>query len=238
MMSFPAELLAVGVILLFGLILFLVIRTSRRQQLAFDHQLQQLGFQALETPPPELERRVAELYQTRAEREIELWRVYHRRELDQDLYVFDAVDISGDSSDVGSAVFGMISRNLALPRFSMVTMPDFDRDSLIGGLMDKILDKVLDYAEGYLQLERIEFPDRPELDDQIMLFGRNPAAVREILDRVGLYSLTREKMSLQIAGSGDFITVDFTMPSSADLPDQGLVSRYQTFVEISRKFMT
>jgi hypothetical protein len=153
-MSFPAELLALGVIALFGVILFLVIRTSKRQQSEFDAQLQQLGFNLLESPPPELERRVAELYQTRAEREIELWRVYHRRELDQDLYVFDAVDMSGDSSEVGSAVFSMVSRNLALPQFSMVTMPGFDRDSLLGGLMDKILDKVMNYAEGYLQLER------------------------------------------------------------------------------------
>jgi hypothetical protein len=237
-MSFPAELLAVGIILLFGLILFLVIRSSRRQLLESDTQLRQLGFNPLESPPPELERRVAELYQTRAEREIKLWRVYHRRELDRDLYLFDAEDSNGEGSEVGSAVFGMISHNLALPRFSLVTLPGFDRDSLFGGLMDRLLDNVMNFAEGYLQLERIEFPDRPELDDQVMLFGRNPEAVRAMLDRVGLYSLIRDKLSLQIAGSGDFITVDFSTPSNPDQQGHDLPTRYQTFVEISRRFMT
>jgi hypothetical protein len=95
----------------------------------------------------------------------------------------------------------------------------------------------MDYAEGYLQLERIEFPDRPDLDDQVVLFGRNPTAVREMLDRVGLYSLLRLDVPLQIAGSGDFITLDFSMSSSPNQSVEDLASRYQTFVEISRKFM-
>lgn len=235
-MSFPPELLALGVILIFGMLLFFAIRTSRRQQLEQDHQLQGLGFSALDSPPPELERRVREIYQTKEGQEIQLWRVYYRRELDQDLYLFDA-DTSGESSEQGSGVFGLISSRLALPRFSLVTMPDFDRDSLIGGLMDKLLDKVMSFAEGYLQLERIEFPDRPELDDQLILFGRDSYAVREMIDRVGIYSLTSNKQSLQIAGSGDFITVDFSTPSSPDQADQDLASRYQTFVHIARSFM-
>lgn len=236
-MSFPTELLALGLVLIFGLILFFAIRTSRRQQLEQENQLQGLGFTALESPPPELERRVEEIYQTKGEREIQLWRVYHRRELNQDLYVFDAADTSGDSSELGSEIFGMISNQLALPRFSLVTLPDFDRNSLIGGLMDKLLDKVMSFAEGYLQLERIEFPDRPELDDEIILFGRDSIAVREMIDRVGIYALRSTKQSLQIAGSGDFITVDFSTPSSPDQPTQDLASRYQTFVQIARSFM-
>jgi hypothetical protein len=236
-MSFPPELLALGVVLIFGLILFFVIRTSRRQQLEQENQLQGLGFTALESPPPELERRVGEIYQTKGEREIHLWRVYHRQELDQDLYLFDAADTGGDSSELGSEIFGLISTRLALPRFSLVTLPDFDRDSLVGSLMDKLLDKVMSFAEGYLQLERIEFPDRPDLDDQVILFGRDPFAVREMIERVGIYSLRSSKLPLQIAGSGDFITVDFSTSSSPDQSDQDLASRYQTFVQITRNFM-
>ena len=236
-MSFPAELLPIGVILVYGLIVYFAIRTSRRQLHETDHQLQQLGFHLLESSPPELERRVEHLYQTKVEREIEIWRVYHRRELDQDLYVFDAVDTRGDSSEVGSGVFGLISPTLALPRFSLVTLPGFNPESLIGGLMDKLLDKVMAYAEGYLQLERIDLSDRPDLDDQVVLFGQNPMAVREMLDRVGLYSLIKDTGSVQIAGSGDFITVDFSMPSNPNQPEDDLVVRYQTFVEITRRFM-
>ena len=236
-MSFPPQLLALGVILLFGLALYLAIRTSRRHQSEADHQLQQLGFHPLESSPPELERRVEELYQTKGEREIDIWRVYHRHELDEDLFLFDAVDTRGDGSEMGSGVFGMISPNLALPRFSLVTMPGFNRDSLIGGLMDKLLDKVMDYAEGYLQLERVDLTDHPDQDDQVVLFGRSPTAVREMLDRVGLYSLLRNSIPLQIAGSGEFITVDISMSNNPNQPEENLVSRYQTCVEITRRFM-
>ena len=236
-MSFPPQLLALGVILIFGLIVYFAIRTSRRQQLEADYQLQQLGFHPLESSPPELESRVEELYQTKGEREIEIWRIYHHRELDQDLYLFDAVDTRGDSSEVGSGVFGLISPSLALPRFSMVTLPGFNPDSLIGGLMDKLLDKVMDYAEGYLQLERVDLSDRPDLADQLVVFGRNPSAVREMLDRIGIYSLIKTTMPMQIAGSGDFLTVDFSMPSNPNQPEDDLAARYQTFVEITRRFM-
>ena len=236
-MSFPPELLALGIILLFGSIFFLVIRTSRRQLLDQENQLRGLGFTPLESPPPALERRVEEIYQTKGEREIQLRRVYHRRELDQDLYLFDAAETSGENSELGSGIFGLISSQLALPRFSLVTLPDFDRSSLIGGLMDKLLDKVMSFAEGYLQLERIEFPDRPDLDDKVVLFGRDPYAVRKMIDRVGIYSLRSTKQSLQIAGSGDFITVDFSTPSNPDQANEDLASRYQTFVHITRSFM-
>lgn len=236
-MSFPPETLALGVIFIFGILLFLMIRASRRHRIDQENQLHHLGFSALESPPPELERRVEELHQTKGKREVKLERVFHRRELDQDLYLFDIIDTRGDSSEVGSEVFGLISRSLALPRFSLVTLPDFDSNRLVGGLMDKLLDKVMDYAEGYLQLERIEFPDRPDLDDQIILFGRNPYAVREMLDKAGLYSLANTSQSMQIAGSGNFITVDFSIPSSPYQSGQDLVSRYQEFVHISRKFM-
>lgn len=236
-MSFPPQLLALGVILIFAVLVLLVIRTSRRERNLQEHQLRQLGFEPLEAAPLELERRVEELYQTREDRRIKLWQVYHRHELDQDLYLFDAEDTRGESSELGSEVFGVISSQLALPLFSLVTLPDFDRASLIGGLMDKLLDKVMGYAEGYLGLERVDFSDRPEMDDRVVLFGRDPFAAREMIDRVGLYTLQTSKLPLQIAGSGDFLTVDFSTSASLNQTDDDLVSRYQTFVQIARAFM-
>lgn len=236
-MSFPPELLALGILFIFGTIVFLMIRTSRRQKAEQDNQLHQLGFRALESPPPELERRVEELYRPGGDQEVTLWRVYHRRELDQDLYLFDAADTHGESTELGSEVFGLISSQLALPRFSLVTLPDFDRSSLIGGLMDKLLDRVMSYAEKYLQLQRIEFPDQPEMDDKVVLFGQDPAAVRELLDRAGLSALRTGNLPVQIVGSGDFLTVDFSTANSLNQPGQDLASRYQTFIQIARRFM-
>ena len=236
-MSFPPELLALGILLIFAILILSMFRVARREKADQDNQLRQIGFEPLKTAPPELEERVEQLYQTRGGREVKVWEVYHRRELDQDLYLFDAADTRGDSSEIGSEIFGLISSRLALPRFSLTTLPDFDRDSLIGNLMDKLLDKVMSYAEGHLQLQRIEFPNQPELDDKLILFGRDPAAVRDMLDRVGFYTLRSTEFPIQIAGSGDFLTVDFSTSSNLNQPGQNLVSRYQTFSQISRSFM-
>ena len=236
-MSYPPELLALGILILFGIIVFLMIRTSRREQNEQDHQLRQLGFEPLEDAPLELESRVEELYQTRRGREIKLWRVFKRRESDQDLYLFDAEDTRGESSELGSEIFGLISNQLALPHFSLVTLPEFDRGSLFGGLIDKILDRVMSYAEGHLGLQRIEFPNQPELDDQLILFGQDPDAVREMLDSVGLNTFRSTQLPVQIAGKGDFLTVDFSTPSDLNQPGKDLVSRYQTFSQITRAFM-
>jgi hypothetical protein len=236
-MSFPPELLALGVILIFAILIIWMIRTSRREQTETDYQLSQLGFEALEAPPPELEQRVAELYQTSKGREVRLWRVFHRREMDQDLYLFNAEDTRGESSEIGSGVFGIKSNRLALPRFSMVTLPDFDRSSLIGNLMDKLLDKVMSFAEGYLGLEQVDLCDRPDLDDQVILFARDQYAVKDMLDRVGSYLIRSVEMPIQIAGRGDFLTVDFSTSTNLNQSGQDLASRYQTFIQISRAFM-
>jgi len=236
-MSFPPELLALGLLFIFGTIIFLIIRISRRQKVDQDNQLHQLGFRALESPPLELERRVEELCRPGGDQEVTLRQVYHRRELDQDLYLFDAADIHGENSELGSEIFGLISSQLALPRFSLVTLPDFDRESLIGGLMDKLLDKAMSYAEKHLQLQRIEFPNRPELDDKVVLFGQDPVAVREMLDRVGLSAFRTDDLPVQIDGRGDFLTADFSTGKSLNQPGQDLASRYQTFIQIARRFM-
>lgn len=131
----------------------------------------------------------------------------------------------------------MISSQLALPNFSLITIPDFDRDSLIGGLMDKMLDKVMVFAQKRLGLQLVEFPDRPEYQDRFAVFGRDPHAVRDFLRDNRLVSLRNDPLPLQIAGSGDFLTVDFSMSGSYGDERQDLISQYNKFREICRIFM-
>ena len=236
-MSIPPALLALGILLIFGIIVVLMIRTSQREKLDQENQLRQLGFTPLQTVPLELKRRLGDLYDPTGEREIQVWQVYQRREMDQDLYVFDAVDTRGDDSEIGTEMFGVISSQLVLPRFSLITLPSFDRDSLMGRLMDKVLDKVMSFAEGRLQLEKVELPDRPGQDDRMVVFGQDPDAVREMLDRVRITNIRTGDLPVQIGGIGDLLTVDFSSDSDINQTGHDLASRYQTFVEISRRFM-
>lgn len=236
-MSIPPALLALGILLIFGIIVVLMIRTSQREKLDQENQLRQLGFTPLQTAPPELKRRLEDLYDPSGEREIQVWQVHQRRELDQDLYVFDAVETRGDDSEIGTEMFAVISSQLALPRFSLITLPNFDRDSLFGRLMEKLLDKVMSFAEGRLQLERVELPHRPGQDDRMVVFGQDPDAVREMLDRVRIQNIRTGDLPVQIGGIGDLVTVDFSSDSDINQIGHDLASRYQTFIEISRRFM-
>lgn len=236
MASFPPVLLAGAFFLIFGAIIYLVFRSARRHQEEMNRQIRSLGYKALGSPPPGLQTRVEELYQSPGEGQLVLENIYHRQELERDMYIFDVSDPRDGDSEAGREVFGVISSQLALPNFSLSALPEFDRNSPLGGLLDKMLDKVVSLAEKRFALRRVEFPDRPEFEENFLVFGRDPDAVREFLDRVPLSSLRNHTAPVQISGSGDFLMVDFKV--SGDNPEtaRNILSQYQQFSEISKLF--
>jgi hypothetical protein len=236
-MSFVPLLMAIAVILIFAGIVYAIIRTSRKSHQIKLQQLSYLGFQLLEEPHPTLQDRVEQVYRLRGKGEISLRDVYYRRELDQDLYIFDMINTSGDDSEMGTEVFGVISRELALPRFSITTLPGFSKEGLVGSMMDKLLDKVMDLAGRYQGFSRLEFPDQPGLDDRFVIFGQDEYALRELVSRISLPSLQQDSLIYTVAGSGDFLTVDFNYSSSAETHKMNLDSRYRYFRQIVNIFM-
>ncbi|MEJ2447340.1 MAG: hypothetical protein P8Y37_05285 [Anaerolineales bacterium] len=236
-MSLIPALLVLSFLLVFAAIVFFAFRSSHRYQAELDQQIQTLGFQAPESTPTRLQSRVEDLYLNQKEGELALENVYYRKELDQDLYIFNLYNTQGEGSELGQDIFGMISSQLALPHFSLITIPDFDHDSLIGSLMDKMLDKVMDLAQNHLGLERVEFPDQPDYQDRFAVFSRYPAAAMDFLIENRLSSLRNESLPLQIAGSSDFLTVDFSISSAASNNNQDLIAQYNKFRDISRIFM-
>lgn len=231
------QLVILGFILLFGLTVFLLIRTSRKAQAEKNQQIGVLGFQAPTSPPAGLQSRVEALYRTGEAQELVLQGVYHRRDLEGDLYLFDLFNAGGDGTELGQEIFGLVSDQLALPRFSLTTLPDFNRDSLLGGLMDALLDSVMTLAEKHLGMVQVEFPDRPDLADRLVAFGRDPHAVRQLLERLPLGLLRDYKLPIQISGSGDFLAVDFSISGTSGAEGEDLLSQYQHFQEILRAFI-
>jgi hypothetical protein len=236
-MSFLPVLVVLGFLLLFAAIVFFALRSSGNYQAEMNQQIQTLGFQPPESAPARLQSRVEDLFQKREGGELALENVYFRKELDQDLYIFSLYNTQGEGTELGQDIFGIISSQLSLPHFSLITIPEFDRGSLVGGLMDKLLDKVMNMAQKHLGLQLIEFPDQPEYQDSFAVFGQNPETVREFLGKNRLGSLRSDALPLQIAGSGDFLTVDFSVSSTAGENKQDLISQYNRFREISRIFM-
>jgi hypothetical protein len=235
-MAFGPELLAVGVILIFGGMVFLMIRASRKELQKKNRQTQQLGFTALEEAPSNLEYRVEELFKLYEKQQLEVRELYHRRELDSDVYLFDLVNTQGDDSEVGSEIFGMISPQLALPRFSLITIPEFDREGMVGSLMYSLLEKVMAVAEKRQGLQRIHLRDQPQMDKEFVIFGRDEFTLQKLISRLDLRSFQMGSLPLQIAGSGDFLTVDFTLSSSFAKSEGDLNQQYEHFRRIARQF--
>jgi len=236
-MRFQSELLALLVILVFAALLRLAIRASRKQAAEKTHQALTLGYEEVTSRPSQLIRRAESLYKRAEYQSIQIDQVFSKRDGNQEFFIFDISDTNKDDGDLGSEVFGVISSQLALPHFSLTTLPGFDSGSLIGGLMESLLNKVLSVAEKYHGLKRIELPDRLDFDQQVIVFGKDQAAVSDLLEGVDLRSITRIATPVHITGVDDFLTVDFSQMGSFKDPQYDLIAQHGEFTRIARYFM-
>lgn len=230
------ELLIILAILLFVIILLFAIRYSGKSRGEKTIQAQILGFEPLVEPPPQLMSRLEKLYHNEGKQTLELRNLYHRREFDRDLYLFDLVNTHNEDASMGREVFGVISRQLALPRFSLASLPPLDTQRMLGNLMDKMLDKLFDWAGKHQGFIRVEFPDQPEFDERFVVFGRDDYAIRNLLSGVNTSTLSRSKTPLQLAGSGDFLTIDYSYTNSLNNQNSDLRTQYQQFMDLVQTF--
>jgi len=202
-MRFQPELIALLIILAFAGLLLLAIRTSRRQAALNKHLALTLGYEEVTSRPSQLISRTESIYKRGENQFIQIDKVYSKRDWDQEFFIFDINDSNKEDGDLGSDVFGLISGKLALPHFSLTTLPGFNSDSLLGGMMESLMDKVLSVADKYLGMTRIELPNRPDFGEQVMIFGKDQAAVREMMERIDLRSITSSKTPVHITGMND-----------------------------------
>jgi len=230
------ELLALLVILSFVSIVLLMIRASRRRIAEKTHQALTLGYEEVTSRPTQLISRAETLYKRGENRGIHIDQVYAKKNWDEEFFIFDVSDSHEEDNQLGTEVFGVISSQLALPQFSLTTLPGFNSGSFLGGIMDSLLDKVLAYSEKYLGMKRIEFPDRPEIDQQVIVFGVDESSVRELMDRVHLDSILRIKSPVHIAGINDFLTVDFSQLGGNPSPESDLIAQEREFNRVLDAF--
>ena len=236
-MRFQPQLVALLVILIFAALLLLAIRASRRQAVKKKHLALTLGYEEVTSRPSQLISRAESLYKRAEYQSIQIDQVYSKRDGDQEFFIFDISDTNNNDGDLGSEVFGVISNQLTLPHFSLTTLPGFDSSSLIGGLMEGLLNKVLSVAKKYHGLKRIELPDRPNFDQQVIVFGKDQEAVSDLLAGVDLRSITRIATPVHITGVDDLLTIDFSQMGSFKDPENDLIAQHGEFTRIARYFM-
>ena len=234
-MSIPPAALALLVLLIFVGIVLLMFRAVKKDRIQRTFQAQKLGFVPVAEIPAELLNRVENLYKTERNPSLEIHNLYHRRELDRNLYLFDLIGTDDEDTTLGIEMFGVISKELALPRFSLTSIPYFNRQSGFGALMDKMLDKVMDLAAKSQDLNRIEFPGDPRFDDHYIVFGRDENAVRTLISSVSWDYLTREKTPLLINGSGDFLTVDYSISTTSENKEKSLEALYRATTDLTSR---
>jgi hypothetical protein len=234
-MSLSPAPLALLVILIFAGLLLLAIRQTRISREESARRAGKLGFEGPFEAPSELIQRVEGIYRSEGNPTLEVRNVYQRVEFDQSLYIFDVIGTDDEDTTLGSEVMGVISSRLALPRFSLTTIPSFSRDAGIGALMDKMMDKVLDLAAKSQDLSRFEFPEKPGFDESCILFGRDEAAVRRLINRVSWDDLTRGRKFWSFQGSGDFLAVDYGLTLTTDDKEKHLDELYRVTAELARR---
>ena len=235
-MSFWPELLALFIILAFAALLYIAIRTSRAQLALKNNQAENLGFRPVTSEPRELIRRVEELFRRRPDQAIYVDQIFSKESWDEKEYLFDVSDAHDDDSDIGSEVFGLISTRLDLPHFKIVILPDVFRGSGFGRLMEKLLDKVLNSAEVKQGLVEVEFPDRQDFDRKVVVFGKDPDRVRELLTGFQPPSIISGQTPVYIAGMDDFLAVDISV-LSAGREKLDLIAIHNQFTQIARYFL-
>jgi hypothetical protein len=235
-MSFWPELLALLIILAFASLLYIAIRTSRAQLALKTNQAENLGFRPVTAEPRELIRRVEELFRRRPDQAILVDQVYSKESWDEKEYLFDVSDAHDDDSDIGSEVFGLISSRLDLPHFKLVVLPDVFQGSGFGRLMEKLLDHFLNSIEKKQGLVEVEFPESQGFGGKMVVFGKDPDAVRDLLAGFQPPSIIPGQTPIFIAGADDFLTVDFSEVSGGR-ENLDLISSHNQFTQIARFFM-
>ncbi len=174
-----------------------------------------LGFKPLEKAPPPLVEGIQRLHPQTSPQALSIENIYHRRDFEGEYYLFDLDDTSDEESAWQNAdVIGIISPQLALPRFYLITLPPINEERWLGRLMDRMLDKVFDWAAAHQELTRVTYPNKYGFDDRYALFVEDENTAQSVFTDQHLSSLAGIKTPFQIIAAGNMMTVSRSYPTS------------------------
>lgn len=205
-----------GLVIALFLALFLAAARSRREKMARqEKRVSALGFRPLEKAPPELTDKLSGLRLSDQRRQFQLDHVYHRADFDQDFYLVDVVD-SSDEQDMwlGPETLVVVSPHLALPRFTLISLPEMEDQGIMVDLAEKMLESAFSWMAGSLGVERIDFPSSPDFETRYVVFGSSQAAVRSLFTPSLIDYLMGVTLPLTLEGEGDLFAAGLSYTSS------------------------
>lgn len=221
-----------GVLLVFGLMLAFIIRSERKGRGTKLQISQSLGFTPMSEPPPELIRKINQLYQNiRGNRDepeevkYELQNVSHKRLADSEMFIFDLINTSGDDDSYTEVqAVAMISHHLSLP--NCVIFPKADINGPLTNLGNQVLGWVVSKFGN-----PVEFPQFPEFEQRYLVSSPDPDGTRQFLDDSKLRRLAKTRL-LGIHAREDMFTLSHINMSAMSLTRESMSERVNQAMDV------
>lgn len=223
------QILFAGVVLLIFISAFLISVSKARRTVEEKHHIASaLGFRPIEKAPPQLGASIQRLHPQIPPHQLSIENVYHQRDFDGDYYLFDLDDTSEDGASwQNKDVIGIISPQLALPRFYLITLLPLNQEKWVGKIMDQILDKVFQWAATHQGLTRVIYPHKYGFDDRYALFVENEITAGNFFTEYRLSSLTGYNTPFQVVAAGNCMAVSRSYPISSETKEAELKILYR-----------
>lgn len=196
-----------------------------------------LGFKPLEKAPPPLLEGIQRLHPQISSQALSIENIYHRREFEGEYYLFNLDDTSDeDSVWQNGDVIGIISNQLALPRFYLISLPPINEGRWLGRLMDRMLDKVFDWAAAHQELTRVTYPNKYGFDDQYALFVEDENTAQSFFSDQRLNSLTGIKIPFQIIAAGNMMIISRSYPTSTQPKESEMKALFRVSQDLFQLF--
>ena len=199
-----------------------IIRALKRQKEQKEKARTDCGFVAApEFVEPLTERlRTVHMHWTSSHRVRDPWR---KSDWGYELFLFDLRSGSGKSTKLERDQAMVVSKDLALPRFSLLSKAPGE------GFMAAMANRAIAWVASKFATQAT-FPDHPEFDAGYFVFGNDETALRSYFDARRRGRLA-EIHRLQAAGNGDAFLFAITPAKSARKPEP---EKLQDFLQDAR----
>ncbi len=221
-------LLIIAFLSLFGLIVFVTIRQSQKEQKEKQAFAQSLGF----APYPADEKltlKISRLYhRPGAKNRFQLRNVFHKPLLDGEMYLFDLLETSEeDDSWTERQAVAICSSSLKLPAFMLY--PKADQKYALSGLANKVLEWGFTFVG-----KPVAFPEYPALNARYILSSNEPDLLRPYFD-ARLAEYFSQTQMYMLHALGDVFTFSELDPQFKPLDQESMNRRIQRAMELFRQ---
>ncbi|NJN93395.1 MAG: hypothetical protein HC875_04545 [Anaerolineales bacterium] len=222
-------IVVLGILLVFGLIVFWMFTSARKEIDRKRQMAQTLGFSSIE-PDPALTAVISQVYPSAKSKPCyELRHVTHKILDNGKMVLFDLVETSGeDNSYPEEQAVAVISARLDLPPFTLFPKADTE------GWLTNLANQALTWAVSKVGTP-VEFPEVPEFQRRYMVTSADPDATRRFLTEDILRRLAQTRLCTLHAG-GQVFTFSELNPSRKALTIEMLHERVRQAADIFQTF--